>query len=203
VIELQFIYALFSGQEDFFYVGRSGDPKRRLKEHLLEADPMGTAKQKKLWQLQEAGIPIELKILQSGLSSKLGNAEHTWIINLRAKGYDLTNGTGGSEALLEFEPSGIVTPWDVSLFQYAEWQKGDARSKTGEKSCWIKGVQFHRLGQKKLRLIHADFGNWQVEAFPDMNARYERVCLMLTVGTPENEFFVQQYQQVQRFKGIA
>lgn len=201
-MSLEFCYALHSGTNDYFYVGRTCDLARRLTEHRRSGNETGTQKERKIAELTAQNKTIEMKMLDCGDASEMMSAEELWKVNLSAQGYELTNERAGDHHPYlgySFADAKEPTPWSVDDFETAEWVKGDAKAKTNERSTWIKGCQFFRQGKSKLRFWSSVYGVWTVEA-AGMEAKYAKVCLMLTQNTPENERLRQQVAQVKRLK---
>ena len=83
------------------YVGWSIDPMARLKRHLKEARLGKTHKCRWLASLGDSW-PI-LQILESGFGDP-GPAEIRWIAEMKSRGFDLTNATGGGDGVIEASP---------------------------------------------------------------------------------------------------
>ena len=82
-------YVLKDGRK-VFYVGRSTNPKRRLKQHIRSASPVGTAKQQYIYEMLRKGKQPTMKVEKKtrDLSEIL-----TWErMNIRERG--LTNTVG-------------------------------------------------------------------------------------------------------------
>lgn len=196
---IEFIYALHAGDKDYFYCGRSDRPSERLKDHIRTACEDGTKKERHIAALLDDGYDIEMEIMESGLARHMVGKEDLWVTNLEGAGYTLLNSKGGDTAYYPIDTIEIqeATPWTVGLFIDAKWKKGDAKAKKNEWSCWIKGVQFFRQGNSKLRFWHANYGVIDVFA-PDITEKYKKACLMLTGGTEENKKMIEQHHQGQR-----
>lgn len=75
------------------YVGGSGNPIRRLYNHLIEA--MGVYKNARTrWidALQRKGLTPRIEVIESIPVDEWKERERAWIKAMRAEGYDLTNG---------------------------------------------------------------------------------------------------------------
>jgi hypothetical protein len=180
----EFIYVLFDKAipDQYRYCGRTDSFARRLREHLASACEDGTAKERWIHTCLEAGGQIDIKPLAT-ITNPTSNVEDMWIENLRQKGHDLLNATGGSASGFDYQP-GEVQPWSLDLFTAAEW-KPSAQCKSGEKHAMIKGIDFFRQGKRKLRFFSVQYGNWDCHGSTP-EAKYQRAIDMLTQGTQAN-----------------
>jgi hypothetical protein len=199
-MSVEFIYALFTkGQpEDIWYIGRTDSIARRLKEHQADGNPHGTPKQRKIHELHERGEEVDIKPLEVGSAWKLQSKEEIWMSNLGQK-HTLLNTRGGDSPRLDFI-AGVYMPLTVDRFLTAEWKQGAAKCKVGEKSCWLNGVQFFRMGQRKLRFWHTEYGDWDVGG-STMEVKYANAIEMLTTGTEKNAKLKEDVARVRRLKG--
>jgi hypothetical protein len=197
---VSFIYALHTDGV-IFYCGRTDDMRRRYGEHIRSANPSGTIKERVLYQLIRDGANIDMKMLDTGTPEQLLGMEELWRVNILAEGHPLTNSRAGDDnPYLGYEPStGPRIPWSIELFETADWKRGDLKAKSGEWCAWIKGVQFFRTGNRKLRFWHGEFGEWDVFGI-NMDAKYQSACDKLTQGTEENKKFLEAVAQQRRWQ---
>jgi hypothetical protein len=204
---IEFIYGLhISGEPSvFYYVGRTKDLARRLKEHKASANKNGTKKEKWIAETLESGKDIDIKILMLGTPKQLSGQEDCFIQNLEQQGHPLTNSTGGSSPLYEYEPTGEVVPWSIELFTNAEWSKNYPNCKSNEVGCNIRGYDFYRVGKRKLRFRCVQYGEWSVGcdfSEPDeLRGRYKRAIAMLTLNTPENKKLREEVDRLRQSNG--
>lgn len=199
---VQFIYTLQEGPDgDPFYVGRTDNLQERIAAHRREADHDGTRKEKRIAEIQDRGGMVTIKLRECGPAIDMMGKEDLWVTNLRGQGYELLNSKSGDSDYAPMEAffGGVHSEWEPSVFEKAEWKKGQPKSKVGEWSCWINGIQFFRQGNTKLRFWHANFGVIDVFA-PGIDGKYKKACLMLTEGTDENKKMIQQHKQAVRMK---
>ena len=91
-----YIYTL-SDNSGIRYVGKSNNPKERLRIHLKECKMKRTHKEKWIFSLKESGeIPI-LEILDEIEDKEWCFFESYWISQLKSWGFNLLNGTSGGE----------------------------------------------------------------------------------------------------------
>lgn len=202
---LMFIYGLHTDKDDtIFYVGKSKEPSRRLKQHISGADPEGTKKERHIYQLMEDGHQIKMKILESGLAKNMDGKEDLWVCNIRGQGVCLYNSKEGDiddyHPVLEFDDDYVSQPWTVDLFENAEWIDNEIGVKSGEKSCWIKGVQFFKTGNRKLRMWHCLYGGWDIGGV-NIESKYNNACEMLTEGTEQNREWMSHYEIMMKLRG--
>lgn len=88
-----YIYALVTGT-DIFYIGRTIDPKRRLKEHKRDSKTGDELKYIFIRQLTVCGGKWEMQILAE-YSDNLHPYEDYWIYNCALQGIELTNMRAG------------------------------------------------------------------------------------------------------------
>lgn len=95
------IYALFymSGEvKRYFYVGRSKDLKRRMKEHCYHSKMGHEDKYQKIRELKERGIAWSSEIVESIQGNcYIPDAENFHVIRLTREGHELTNMRHGSK----------------------------------------------------------------------------------------------------------
>lgn len=196
---MQYVYALHTGSKDYFYCGRTDDVARRLAEHIRSANANGTVKERVIYKLLQEGVPIEIEVLESG--EDLRGREDIWITNLMGKGMSLANSRAGDDARnYKVTASFPYVPWSASLFEHAEWSKGVCPGeKSNEKSAWIKGVLFHRVGKSKLRVNHPEYGSWDCGGYL-WDDKVKAAVAMLTVGTVENGEWMRQVKQRDNLK---
>ena len=93
----EYIYTLVVEDEPF-YIGKTNDPKRRLREHLN--DKRGTKKAKFIQQCNNAGIEVTLEVIDEREYGRLESLEHDTIEDFIADGIDLLNSNGGNTGML-------------------------------------------------------------------------------------------------------
>ena len=190
---LNHIYAIHTRNDPdtYLYVGRSVDPKGRLAQHITESTTGTTTKCKVFSALIKQGEQLDYIVLDSGDTVD----EDLWVINMAGSGHPLTNSKAGDQEqeLFTLDPDHVKQPWTVDLFVDAKWEKGLMRCKANEWSVWIKGVQFFRTGQSKLRMWHVDYGTWEIGGF-DMAMSYKNAVEMLTTGTERHKRWMKSYK---------
>lgn len=201
---IEYIYSLYwvddDGERHTFYIGRSDSPARRHAEHLRDGDANGSPKQKKIAELLDQGREIHYKILEFGTPEEMDGKEDLWIVNTQGQGNELTNSVSGTSK--NWTPEcGPVVPWSLDLFHDAKWEKGHIGAKSNEKGTTIKGIEFYRVGKSKLRFFTPSYGSWAVEAFGDLDDKFNKAIKMLTPGTDEHKTLLQGVAQVRRLKG--
>jgi predicted GIY-YIG superfamily endonuclease len=125
-MSLEFTYALHSGTNDYFYVGRTNDLARRFEEHRRSGNLDGTLKERKIAELISLGKSIEMKMLDCGDPDEMMSAEELWKVNLEAEGHELTNEQPGSgHPYLGYTiTERVPTVWRSADFESADWVKG-------------------------------------------------------------------------------
>ena len=116
-----FIYALYyelDGRIDYFYVGRSIDPQRRHREHILDAKSGATQDSREfIRNLTAVGIDFDHEILAE-ITSTDDKYEAYYVWEKRRQGYTLTNMREGDaeQIALEIEAEGAlegeITPYN-------------------------------------------------------------------------------------------
>lgn len=93
-----YVYALFyvlDGQKDYFYVGRSIDPERRMTEHRYEARTGGMELSRQfIRDLWAVGLDFDHEVLYV-TTEDTEFVEDYWINKLKLDGYELTNMKAG------------------------------------------------------------------------------------------------------------
>ena len=99
------IYGLFTGAADganaYFYVGRSENVDRRLREHVYASRRGHEDKYVRIRELDAAGTPWDSEVIESlGADDYYPDAERWHVIRLTREGHILTNMRHGSAAHL-------------------------------------------------------------------------------------------------------
>lgn len=92
-----FIYTLSDSNDNIRYIGKTNDPKYRLKKHLLESKYKRTYKEKWIDSVIKTGENIKLEIIDEVDNDNWCFWETYWISQFRTWGFDLVNGTSGGE----------------------------------------------------------------------------------------------------------
>lgn len=96
-----FIYVLRDPRDGGVrYVGKTTDPKRRVRRHVAESVGRSFRNARWIQSLTRLGLAPELEVIESGTGDGHAAAEQSWIEAYRARGANLTNtargGIGGA-----------------------------------------------------------------------------------------------------------
>lgn len=95
-----FIYALTDPRDGRVrYVGKARDPAYRLRQHELGSECAEHHRGRWLALLRRSGLRPGMIVLEAVGATEWREAEARWILQLRAKGCDLVNGTNGGDGL--------------------------------------------------------------------------------------------------------
>ena len=93
----EYIYKLVANNTSF-YIGKTNDPKRRLREHLN--DKSSTKKAKFIQQCNNAGIEVTLEVIDEREYGRLESLECDTIEDFISDGAALLNSRGGNTGML-------------------------------------------------------------------------------------------------------
>lgn len=95
--KITFIYALCDESGHIRYVGKSDNPKHRLRKHILESRYKRTHKEKWVNNLVSNGFELTYMIIDEVSVSEWSFWEEYWICQIKSWGFKLVNGTSGGE----------------------------------------------------------------------------------------------------------
>lgn len=198
------IYALSlkSSPTEYFYVGRTSTPTVRIHQHKSDSRrAVGTNIEKELIirkALNDEDDDVLMTILEVIPKNRWSDAENEWINKLRNDGHPLTNTASGTilgEWDEDYAPPAPI-PKTIKEWNDIKWERDHPLAKRGEWYANAMGASLFRTGWSKCR-IKTSTGIYTVHGI-DKESLGQKVCVTLTVGSPEHEFMMQQNQQAIR-----
>lgn len=93
---------------DVRYIGKSGNPRRRLLGHLYDSYRHTHHTARWVQKLIRQGLRPFLEIIDAGRGSGENAAERAWIAEYRRRGVNITNATDGGEGVPRLSPEAVA-----------------------------------------------------------------------------------------------
>jgi hypothetical protein len=134
---IEFIYALCIKDGKPFYVGRTNEPPRRLREHNYEKKDGTELKYQYIRDLESNNIEWEMIILEE-VGPDTEHYEDFWVYKLIKEGYDLTNQKAGDARSIATETlrSRNFTSAKEFLFELDK-EEAEEKDKSHTRRCSI------------------------------------------------------------------
>ena len=166
-----YIYSLSFPEGNIRYIGKSDEPKKRLRNHIYEAKRNKWNSHKNNWirqLLNEGNKPI-IEILEEVEIEKWEDCEKYWINQIKALNFDLVNVNEGG--------SGIKFHTNITRKLMSEQRKGKNIGKKGnfKKGCvsWNKGLKL-KTSLKKGKTFEEMYGKEKSELLKKENGLFKK-----------------------------
>lgn len=196
-----------SNPAEYFYCGQTKTPDVRLQQHKSDARLMKGMNEDKERIIRKAlraeDDDVLMTILEIIPPDKWSDAENDWIDKLNREGHELTNMVCGT-IIGEWENMPKRKSLSMNDFHNIKWDKSSPYAKKGEEVGLFGGCELFRKGKKeasmRIRFRHRNYGEHPVHG-NGLEEMGQTLLRMLTHGTPENEYMLDQHEQHLRLRG--
>ena len=176
---IEFIYALCIKDGKPFYVGRTNEPQRRLREHNYEKKDGTELKYQFIREIESNNIEWEMIILEE-VGPDTERFEDFWVYKLIKEGYDLTNQKAGDARSIATETLRSRNFTSAKEFLF-ELDKEEAEEKARQQNAkLLKKVRepkptdfdYSRLDQNGGYLFAGDYDQQGIKSFTSSGTKY-------------------------------